>query len=226
MEVPRLGVELELNLRSIPQPWQRGIRATSSTYAVAYRITRSLAHWARSGIEPESTRIPVGFLTNGATTGTPRKCYSNNSSGPSAGCVPSVLLAPGSPVIWICFSLTLRQTPLFLERQHWPFQYISSSSLLMAFSLSKEHEIKHTHKTKQLWNTWRHRKALKNEDLFTCLFIPVPPIMPGSWQALPIDDASIDWPHLSQFLYRDLSLITTPTQHVSTNQSPKARSCW
>ena len=33
----------------------------------------SLAHWARSGIEPASSRIPIRLVTCGATTGTPRK---------------------------------------------------------------------------------------------------------------------------------------------------------
>ena len=35
MEVPRLGVELELHLQPTPQPQQHWIRATSATYATA-----------------------------------------------------------------------------------------------------------------------------------------------------------------------------------------------
>ena len=51
MEVPKLGVEAELQPRPTPQPRQHWIQAASVTYAAACSNTRSLAHWARSGIE-------------------------------------------------------------------------------------------------------------------------------------------------------------------------------
>ena len=41
--------------RPMPQPWQHRIPAPSVTYAAAYGNTRSLAHWARPGIEPTSS---------------------------------------------------------------------------------------------------------------------------------------------------------------------------
>ena len=47
MEIPRLGVESELQLRL--QPLQ--IQATSVTYSTAYGNTGSLNHWTRPGID-------------------------------------------------------------------------------------------------------------------------------------------------------------------------------
>ena len=44
MEVPRLEVELELQLPAWPQPQQRGIRAKSATYTTAHGNTGSLTH--------------------------------------------------------------------------------------------------------------------------------------------------------------------------------------
>ena len=70
MEVPRLVVELELHRRPTPQPQQHRIWATSATYTTAHSNTGSLLHWARPGIEPQPSWIPVGFLTHWATTGT------------------------------------------------------------------------------------------------------------------------------------------------------------
>ena len=51
MEVPRLGVRLELQLRPMPQSQQHQIQAVSVINATAYGNTRSLTHWARLGIE-------------------------------------------------------------------------------------------------------------------------------------------------------------------------------
>ena len=59
MGVSRLGVKLELR----PQPQSHQIMATSATYTTARGNTRSSSHWVRPGIEPESSWIPVGFLT-------------------------------------------------------------------------------------------------------------------------------------------------------------------
>ena len=44
MEVPRLGVELELQLPPIPQPQQHQIRAESATYTTAHNNAGSLTH--------------------------------------------------------------------------------------------------------------------------------------------------------------------------------------
>jgi len=46
-----------------PQPQQHHIQATSSTYTTAHGNARSLTHWARPGMEPESSWIPVWLIT-------------------------------------------------------------------------------------------------------------------------------------------------------------------
>ena len=63
MEVPRLGVESELQLRPLSQPQQCQIQATSSTYTMAHENTGSLTHWVRPGIKPVSSRVLVRFIT-------------------------------------------------------------------------------------------------------------------------------------------------------------------
>ena len=40
-----------------------GIQAASATYTTAHSNTGSLTHWVRLGIEPESSWLPVGFMT-------------------------------------------------------------------------------------------------------------------------------------------------------------------
>ena len=55
MEVPRPGVELELQLRPTPQPWKHQIGATFTTYTTTHGNTRSLTHWARPGIKLASS---------------------------------------------------------------------------------------------------------------------------------------------------------------------------
>ena len=76
MEVPRIGVEWELQLQPTAQPQQNQIQATSVTYVTACGNTRSLTQWVRPGIEPASSWMIVGFSTCWATTGTPKKIYS------------------------------------------------------------------------------------------------------------------------------------------------------
>ena len=44
MEVPRLGVESQLQLHASPQPQQLGIQAMSATYTTAQGNARSLTH--------------------------------------------------------------------------------------------------------------------------------------------------------------------------------------
>ena len=70
MEVPRLGVELEL-------------KPTAYTTATATNITAqgntgSLTHWARPGIEPGISWFLVGFVNYWAMMGTPRLCTLNH----------------------------------------------------------------------------------------------------------------------------------------------------
>ena len=65
MEVPRLGVELELQLR----------------LHHSHSNTGSLTHWARPGIKPASSRILVGFINRWARKGTPAAGFYNSSAG-------------------------------------------------------------------------------------------------------------------------------------------------
>ena len=55
MEVPRLGVPVELQLPPTPQPQQYRIQATYATYTTANGNAGSLIHWARPGIEPATS---------------------------------------------------------------------------------------------------------------------------------------------------------------------------
>ena len=70
MEVPRPGVELELQLPAYTTATPHRIPATSATYTTAHDNTRSLTHWARPGIQLSSSWILVGFITCWATEGT------------------------------------------------------------------------------------------------------------------------------------------------------------
>ena len=56
MEVPRLGLESELQLLVYTTAWLHQIWATSVTYAAACSNMRSLIHWARPGIKPTSSQ--------------------------------------------------------------------------------------------------------------------------------------------------------------------------
>ena len=75
MEVPRLGVQLELQLPANVTAITK-IQAMSATYTTAHSNTRALTHWARPGMEPTSSWILVGFITPWATKGMPRIIYS------------------------------------------------------------------------------------------------------------------------------------------------------
>ena len=63
-EIPWLGVELELQMKSIPQSQQLGIQAISANYDAACGNARSLTHRARPGVEPASSWTLIGFLTH------------------------------------------------------------------------------------------------------------------------------------------------------------------
>ena len=71
MEVPRLGVNLELQLLAYTLPQKCRIRAASATYSTSHSKARSFTHWARPEIEPKSSWILVRFLNSWATEGTP-----------------------------------------------------------------------------------------------------------------------------------------------------------
>ena len=57
------GSNQNYSCRPIPQPQQLGIQASSVTYTTAHGNARSPTHWARSGIEPASSWILVGFIS-------------------------------------------------------------------------------------------------------------------------------------------------------------------
>ena len=65
MEVPRLGVQSELQwpAQPKPQPEQLGIRAASVTYTTVHSNALSPTLWARPGIEPTFSWLPVGFAS-------------------------------------------------------------------------------------------------------------------------------------------------------------------
>ena len=70
MEVPRLGVESELQVpatATATPDW-----AKSTTYTTAHGNPGSLIHWARPGIEPAPSWILVGFVDHWARKGTPQ----------------------------------------------------------------------------------------------------------------------------------------------------------
>ena len=59
---------------------QHRIRAGSATYTTAHSNTGSLTHWARPGIELETSWSLVGFVNHCATTGTlGRDIYTHSS---------------------------------------------------------------------------------------------------------------------------------------------------
>ena len=55
----------------MPQPQQYGVWAMSVTCATAHSNGRSLTPWARPGIEPTSSWMPVGFVNGWAMTRIP-----------------------------------------------------------------------------------------------------------------------------------------------------------
>ena len=71
MEVPRPGVESELQHQTTPQPQPHQIPAHLWPTLQLVATAGSLTHWERPGIEPTSSWILIRFLTCWATTGTP-----------------------------------------------------------------------------------------------------------------------------------------------------------
>ena len=65
MEVPRLGVELELQLLAYTTATvtATGVGAVSATYTTAHGNSRSLTHGTRPGIEPETSWILVRIVS-------------------------------------------------------------------------------------------------------------------------------------------------------------------
>ena len=63
MEVPSLGVELELHLLAYTIATANQVQARSATYTIAHSNAGSLTHWVRPGIEPVSSWILVRFVS-------------------------------------------------------------------------------------------------------------------------------------------------------------------
>ena len=76
MEVPRpRGWIGAITAGLCPQPQQLGIWAMSATYTTAHSNAGSLTHWARPGIQPETSWFLVGFVNHWAMMGTPGSCW-------------------------------------------------------------------------------------------------------------------------------------------------------
>ena len=60
MEIPRLGVQWEL--QPTPRPQQRRIWASSVNYTRVHGTVRSLTHWVKPGIEPTTSWFLVSNL--------------------------------------------------------------------------------------------------------------------------------------------------------------------
>ena len=70
MEVPRLGVQLELQLPAYTTATATWNLSTSVTYTTAHG---NVGYWARPGIKPASLWVLIGFVNHWATKGTPHK---------------------------------------------------------------------------------------------------------------------------------------------------------
>ena len=60
---PGQGSNGSYTCRPTPQPQQHQIWAMSATYATVHGNTGSLTHWARSGMKPASSWMPVRFVS-------------------------------------------------------------------------------------------------------------------------------------------------------------------
>ena len=76
MEVPRLGVQLELQLLAYTTATEMWDLSLIFDLHQSSRQRRSLTHWARPGIQPASSWILFGFINHWASKGTPNKMYS------------------------------------------------------------------------------------------------------------------------------------------------------
>ena len=63
IKVPRLGVELELQLPAHVTATAAWDQTSSSTHTTAHANAESLTHWMKPRIEPASSWILVGFVT-------------------------------------------------------------------------------------------------------------------------------------------------------------------
>jgi len=71
MEVPRLGVKLELQLLAYATAKHCPIRAASATYTTAHSNAGFLSHWVRPEVELSSLWVLVRFITCWAIKETP-----------------------------------------------------------------------------------------------------------------------------------------------------------
>ena len=87
MEVPRVGVRLELQLLPTSQPQQCQIPAVSATYTTVHSNAGSLTYWLGAGIKPTSSWILVRFITTEPQQELPRITF-NKASEISHQCDP------------------------------------------------------------------------------------------------------------------------------------------
>ena len=78
MDVPRLGVKLELQLQPAPQTQQHQIWAISAAHTAACSRAGSLTHWARPGFEPASSRRLCWVLHPLSRNGNSPMCISKH----------------------------------------------------------------------------------------------------------------------------------------------------
>ena len=77
MEVPRLGVESELQLPAYTRATATPDPAASATYTTAHGNAGYLTHWERPLIKPATSWFLVRFVNHWATMGTPSSLILN-----------------------------------------------------------------------------------------------------------------------------------------------------
>ena len=114
MEVPRLGVESELQLpayaTATATPW----------YATAHGNTRSLTHWVRPGNEPGSPQRHHQVLNRWATAGTPQLFLKRTEDITEFTHKAPTLVAPTflTGATWTC--LRCWHLSAYIQRHYYP----------------------------------------------------------------------------------------------------------
>ena len=72
MEIPRLGVESELQLQAYTTATATRVRAASVTHTTAHGNAGSLTQWARPAMEPAFSWFPARFFSYWAMKGSPK----------------------------------------------------------------------------------------------------------------------------------------------------------
>ena len=131
----------------MPQPWQHRIQAVSATYITVHSNARSLTHWARPGIQPESSWILVRFVNRWDTKGTfEYLSFKSVSLSPptwhACSCIllraqlpvlvsSQLLLVSWLPICLLCYSC-LSVLPACLPAVPLPAHFLSHNSFFLA----------------------------------------------------------------------------------------------